>query len=91
MFPFMNEGGGLHSAARYERASAASPMAPCWRSPMCLWREQAEAEGLALLKADNKAGYFGVSLNKPGQPKPYLAQVRRGGKTVCLGYFTVDP
>ena len=57
---------------------------------MCLWREQAEAEGLTLLKADNKAGYSGVA-HQPGRCKPYLAQVRRGGKTVCLGYFTVDP
>ena len=52
-----------------------------------MWRSQAEAEGLSLLEADNKAGYFGVSLNKPGQPKPFAAQVRRGGKLVCLGCF----
>ena len=50
-------------------------------------RQQARAEGLTLLKADNKAGYFGVNLDKPGQPKPYQAQVRRGGKTVHLGSF----
>jgi hypothetical protein len=31
-----------------------------------------------VLVADNKTGYFGVSLAKPGQPKPYQAQVRRG-------------
>ena len=37
--------------------------------------------------ADNKAGYFGVHLAKPSQPKPYQVQVRRGGKTVHLGYF----
>ena len=49
-------------------------------------RQQARAEGLTLLKADNKAGYFGVCHN-PGQPKPYQAQVRRGGKTVHLGCF----
>ena len=47
---------------------------------------QTEAEGLTLLKADNKAGYFGVH-HKPGQTKPYQAQVRRGGKTVGLGNF----
>jgi len=35
-------------------ASANFPLAPCWRSPM--WRSQAEAEGLTLLKADNKTG-----------------------------------
>ena len=49
-------------------------------------RQQAEAEGLALLKSDNKAGYFGVH-HKPGRAKPYEAQVRRGGKMVYLGYF----
>ena len=38
--------------------------------------------------ADNKAGYFGVSLNKPGKPKPYQAKVTRGGKQVSLGSFT---
>ena len=32
------------------------------------------------------AGYF-VSLTKPGQPKPYQAQVTRGGKSVSLGCF----
>ena len=32
---------------------------------------QAEAEGLTLRVAENKAGYFGVHLNKTGTPKPY--------------------
>ena len=50
-----------------------------------MWRSQAEAEGL--LKADNKAGYFGVHLNQPGYPNPYQARVRRGGKQVHLGNF----
>ena len=50
-------------------------------------RQQAQAEGLTLLKADNTTGYFGVHLNKPGQPKPYQARVRRGGKEVSLGCF----
>ena len=50
-------------------------------------RQQAQAEGLTLLVAKNKAGYFGVNLHYPGQPKPYQAQVRRGGKTVYLGSF----
>ena len=48
---------------------------------------QAQAEGLTLTVADNKTGYFGVHLNKPGQSKPYEAQVRRGGKKVHLGSF----
>ena len=51
-----------------------------------MWRQQAEAEGLTLLKSDNTTGYFGVVL-QPGHPKPYQAQVRRGGKQVYLGCF----
>ena len=52
-----------------------------------MWRSQAEAEGLTLLRADNKAGYFGVK-HKPGKPKPYQASVSRGGQVVHLGSFT---
>jgi hypothetical protein len=48
---------------------------------------QAQEEKLTLLVAENKAGYFGVYLNKPGLSKPYTAQVRRGGNTVYLGSF----
>ena len=51
-----------------------------------MWRSQAEAEGLTLLEADNKTGYFSV-YHKPGYPKPYQAQVRRGGTMVGLGSF----
>ena len=50
-------------------------------------RQQARAEGLTLLQADNKTGYLGVTINKPGKPKPYQAQVRRGGTMVSLGSF----
>jgi len=50
-------------------------------------RSQAEAEGLTLLEADSKTGYFGVHLDKPGKPKPYKARVRRGGIKVTLGSF----
>ena len=42
---------------------------------------------MTLLVAKNKTGYFGVSLNQPGKPKPYQARVTRGGKTVHLGHF----
>ena len=53
-----------------------------------MWSAQAEAEGLTLRVADSKTGYFGVHLlSKPGQPKPYQAKVRRGGKSVHLGSF----
>ena len=51
-----------------------------------MWRSQAEAEGLTLVKADNTTGYFGVS-HQPGKTKPFQAQVKRGGKDVRLGYF----
>jgi len=50
-------------------------------------RQQAQAEGLTLLVADNKAGYFDVNLTYPGRPKPYQARVTRGGKQVSLGCF----
>ena len=49
-------------------------------------RQQAQAEELTLLVADNNTGYFGVYL-KPGLAKPYQARVSRGGKKVSLGYF----
>ena len=52
-----------------------------------MWSAQAEAEGLTLLVADTKTGYFGVTLNNPGHPKPYKAEVWRGGKNVHLGSF----
>ena len=51
---------------------------------MC--RSQAEAEGLTLLKAENKTGYFGVRL-EPGHSKPYQARVWRDSKVVSLGSF----
>ena len=51
-----------------------------------MWRQQAEAEGLTLLEADNKTGYFGVT-HHPDHTKPYLARVWRGGKQVSLGHF----
>ena len=40
-----------------------------------------------LIAAENRTGYYGVYLNKPGQPKPYLVRVQRGGKEVCLGSY----
>ena len=50
-------------------------------------RQQAQSEKLTLLVADSKSGYFGVNLDKPGQPKPYQAQVTRASKKVHLGSF----
>eukprot|EP00964_Phaeocystis_antarctica_P083280 scaffold52379_cov60-Phaeocystis_antarctica.AAC.4 len=49
--------------------------------------QQAQAERLTLVVAESKTGYFGVSLIKPGQPKPYQARVWRDGKDVSLGCF----
>ena len=49
--------------------------------------QQAQAEGLALLVAESKTGYFCVVLARPGKPKPYQARVWRGGKDVSLGNF----
>ena len=50
-------------------------------------RQQAQAEKLTLLVAENKSGFFGVHLVNPGTPKPYQARVYHGGKTVSLGMF----
>ena len=47
---------------------------------------EAQAEALTLLKADNKAGYYGVH-HQPSKSKPYQAKVWRGGKNVSLGCF----
>jgi len=49
-------------------------------------RQQARAEGLTLVVAENTTGYFGVYL-RPSLPKPYRAKVHRDGKTVHLGAF----
>eukprot|EP00964_Phaeocystis_antarctica_P088794 scaffold56530_cov60-Phaeocystis_antarctica.AAC.3 len=68
-------------AAAVERAAAVAPLTSEEA------RQQAQAEGLTLRVAENTTGYFGVGLNKPGQPKPHEAKVRRGGKQVHLGSF----
>ena len=47
---------------------------------------QAQVEGLTLRVADNKTGYHGVKLGQ-GRSMHYRAQVKRGGKQVCLGRF----
>ena len=45
-------------------------------------------ESLTLLVAGNKAGYYGVKLDKRNaKSKPYKAQVWRGRKKVHLGTF----
>ena len=47
----------------------------------------ASEEGLTLLVANNRSGYFGVCLD-PRTSKPYEARVRRDGKEVGLGRFS---
>ena len=42
---------------------------------------------MTLPVAENTTGYFGVYLNNTGQPKPYQARVRRGGRNVSLACF----
>ena len=68
-------------AAVAERAAAPPPLTSEEA------RQQAQAKGLTLRVADNRAGYFGVHLTNPGQPKPYQAKLTRGGKQVSLGSF----
>ena len=53
----------------------------------CLRQQSMSSEGLTLVVAENTAGYFGVHLTKPGQPKPYQAKVWHDDKQVYLGSF----
>ena len=46
----------------------------------------AQTKELTLRLANTKTGYFGVH-HQTGRPKPYQAQVKRGGKGVYLGNF----
>eukprot|EP00964_Phaeocystis_antarctica_P019065 scaffold10518_cov68-Phaeocystis_antarctica.AAC.4 len=51
-------------------------------------RQQAQAEGLMLIKSDNnKTGYFCVNLNPSSRLKPYQAHWFRGRERVHLGSF----
>ena len=70
------------------QAAAKRPAAPPPAPPLTSEeaRQQARAEGLTLLKADNKTGYFGVHY-QPGRSKPFLTRVWRDGKEVYLGLF----
>ena len=36
---------------------------------------------------ESTTGYFGVHLSKPGQPRPYQAQLTSSGQHVHLGHF----
>eukprot|EP00964_Phaeocystis_antarctica_P163088 scaffold138628_cov112-Phaeocystis_antarctica.AAC.1 len=70
--------------ARSPEGQAAAAAAPLTSEEA---RQQAQAEKLTLRLADNKTGYYGVCLAKPGQARPYQAGVTRGGNTVGLGSF----
>ena len=48
---------------------------------------QAEAEGLTLPRSDNSTGFKGVGFSSSRKSKPYMAQMKRGGKRVCFGSF----
>ena len=50
-------------------------------------KKTAAEEGLTLLVANNRSGYFGVCFD-PRTSKPYEARVRRDGKEVGLGRFS---
>ena len=68
-------------------ASAAAPPAP---PPLTAQEalQQAEAEGLTLLKSESRTGYRGVTIRSDkGRSKPYNVHVYHGGKEVHLGRF----
>jgi len=67
-----------------QAAAAAPPEPPPLTAEEAL--QQAEAEGLTLLRSESgSTGYNGVSFDSTCPNKPYKAQVRRGGKQVYLG------
>jgi predicted secreted protein len=77
------------AAARKPVGPAAAVRAATIRAPLTSEqaRQQARAEGLTLVVAENTTGYFRVSLYHPGLLKLYQAKVHRDGKTVSLGTF----
>ena len=74
-------------AAKRRRCSgAANTAVPPLTSEEALQR--AQAEGLTLVVAGNKSGYFGVYLKiKSCKTKSYQTQVSRSGKRVSVGSF----
>ena len=82
------EEAALHVARSPEGQAAAQTAAAALPLTSEEARQQAQAEGLTLLVAKSKTGYFGVNINNgPGRTKLYKAQLRRGGKKVSLGPF----
>ena len=80
-----------YKAERYKAAALQRKQEKAAAAPVPMTSEEArqlaQTEGLMLRVAANTAGYVGVSVDKPGQPKPYKAKVSRGGKPVSLGSF----
>ena len=75
------------AALQIARSAAQDPAPPPLTKAEVL--QAAVDEKLTLrMSTKSNTGYFGVALNKPGQPKPYQAQLRRDGKMVGLGCFT---
>jgi len=69
------------------RAAAAAPPEP---PPMTAEEalQQAEAEGLTLLRSDSSStGFKGVSFDGKNSSRFYQSRVARDGKTVSLGYY----
>ena len=64
-------------------ATAAAPMPLTAEEAL----RQAEDEGLTLQPRDGKAAFKGVSFHTGSKSRPYVARVKRGGKSVHLGYF----
>jgi len=82
------EEAALH-VARSPAAQAAAAAALLVPPPMPAKEavQQAETEGLTLLRSESSTGYKGVAFNGSRKRKPYEAHVRRGGKDVHLGCF----
>ena len=83
------EEAALHVARTPEaQAAAAAPPEP---PPMTAEAAvmQAELEGLTLLRSEGcRTGYKGVHIEScRNLTKPYVAQAKRGGKKVTIGYF----
>ena len=72
-------------------AGVAAVLAPPAPEPAPMTAADAHAaaaeEGLALLRAENAAGFKGVSRTGGSASKPFQAQLMLGGRTNYLGYF----
>jgi len=86
------EEAALHVARTAEARTAVAAAAAAPPKPPPLTAEeavqQAEAEGLALLRSESSnSGYKGVSFDRSNKSSPYQARVWSGGKELHLGCF----